>query len=69
MVVKVRMKLRAACRTLGSGATALHAGSAVLPLNSFLGKQLWQQDPSPLSLISMVSVALSSGQRKQGTEQ
>lgn len=31
MVVSVRTKLRGACRTLGSGTTALHAFSAMLP--------------------------------------
>lgn len=31
MVVSVRTKLRGACRTLGSGTTALHAVSAMLP--------------------------------------
>lgn len=53
MVVTVRTKLRGACRTLGSGATALHAVSAMLPKTCplpsivFWGKSCGSNTPLP----------------------
>lgn len=55
-VGKVRMKLRTACRTLGSGASALHAEHALLlscfpnmplPLHSSLGNSSGSKTPVP----------------------